>query len=462
MINMKTKITLLLTFLFLGVNVSFGQDEECMTNLSIFHEYVKGKNFDAAIEPWTKVRKACPNFNIAIYSDGEKILDYKIENATGTDTANYINDLIKLWDERGEHFPDKTPKGEYLAKGCQLTYDNKDILGKTDQDIYDCFDKAYHYDKDSFTNPKSLYTYFSLIVDLFDAKKKTDAELFDKYDDVVDKIEEEVKNYSEKLNKLIEKEEAGTELTKKEGSYKNYYESYLKAYDQISSGIDQKLGDRANCTNLIPLYEKDFEANKDNALWLQRAAGKMSEKECTDDPLFFKLVNAYHNLSPSANSAYYLGILKDKDKKSSEALEFYKQALDLETDNFKKSKLAYRIGLKLKSRGNYSGARNYFRNALTYNPSNGRPYLSIAAMYAASANDCGDDAFNKRAVFWLAADEAKKASRVDPTLNRDAAQTAENYLSKAPTKSDIFSKGNSGQTIKIGCWIGASVVVPSI
>jgi tetratricopeptide (TPR) repeat protein len=300
------------------------------------------------------------------------------------------------------------------------------------------------------------------MVDLYDAKKKTDAELFNKYDDIAEKVEEEVENYSEKLNKIIEKELAGTALTKTEDKYKPYYESYLKAYDQISSGIDQKLGDRANCTNLIPLYQKDYEQNKSNAVWLQRAAGKMSEKECTDDPLFFKLVNAYHDLSPSANSAYYLGILKDKAGKEREALEFYKQALDLETDNFKKSKLANKIGLKLKAAGNYSAARNYFRNALNYNPSNGRPYLSIAMMYAASANSCGVDAFNKRAVFWLAADEARKAARVDPTLNKDAAQTAENYESKAPTKADIFSKGNSGEVIKIGCWIGASVTVPKI
>ena len=170
-------------------------------------------------------------------------------------------------------------------------------------------------------------------------EKKPAKDLFNKYDDIVEKIEDEVKNYSIKLNKVIEKEDAGTALTKKEGSYKRFYESYLKAYDQISGSIDQKLGNRANCENLIPLYQKDFEENKNNAVWLQRAAGKMSEKECTDDPLFFKLVNAYHELSPSANSAYYLGLLKDKEGKSNEAISFYKQAISLETDNFKKSKL---------------------------------------------------------------------------------------------------------------------------
>ncbi|MDG1730599.1 MAG: hypothetical protein P8K68_01365 [Algibacter sp.] len=460
---MKTKITLLLAFLFLGLKFGFAQqDEECMTKLSIFHEYTKAKNYDAAYEPWMAVRNKCPKFNNAIYVDGEKILEHKIENATGAEKTALINDLLLLWEQRGEHFTSKTPKGEYLAKGCQLMYDNRTELNKTDDELFKCFDDAYHYDKDTFTNPKSLYTYFSLMVDLYDAGKKPASDLFNKYDDVVEKVEEEVKNFSEKLNKLIEKEEAGTTLTKKEGSYKKYYESYLKAYDQISGSIDSKLGDRANCENLIPLYQKDFEENKNNAVWLQRAAGKMSQKECTDDPLFFKLVNAYHNLSPSANSAYYLGLLKDKEGKTSEAISFFEQAIGLETDSFKKSKLYYKIATKLKARGSYGKARSYYRQALSLNPSNGRPYIAIASMYAKSANNCGQTNFDKRAVYWLAANEARKAARVDPTLKKAASQSVANYMAKAPQKSEIFSSGRAGQTIKISCWIGASVTVPSI
>lgn len=458
---MKTKLTLLLT-LFLGLNIGFAQDEECMTKLSIFHEYVKAKNYDAAFQPWMDVRAKCPSFNNAIYVDGEIILNDKIEKSTGADKAAAINDLVKLWEERGVHFPAKTPKGEYGAKSCQLLYDNKELLNKTNEELFACFDAAYKTDKATFTNPQSLYTYFSLMVDLFDAGKQPAEALFDKYDDIVEKVEEEVKNYSESLNAIIAKEEAGTELTSKEGQYKAFYESYLAAYDQISAGIDEKMGTRANCDILIPLYQKNFEENKTNAVWLQRAAGKMSDKDCTSDPLFFKLVNAYHQISPSANSAFYLGILKEKDGKSSEAITFYKQAIDLETDNFKKSGLNNRIALKLKARGDYGSARTFFREALRLNPSNGRPYLSIAAMYAASANNCGDTNFNKRAVYWLAADEAKKAGRVDPKLSGAAAQSAANYLAKAPQKSEIFSAGNSGQTIKIGCWIGASVTVPNM
>lgn len=460
---MKTKITLLFTLLFIGLNFGFAQqDEECMTKLSIFHEYVKAKNFDAAYEPWMAVRKKCPKFNNAIYVDGDKILNDKIKKTTGVEKTAFINDLLKLWEERAIHFGSRTPKGEYAAKACQLMFNNRKALNKTNEELYKCFDDAYKLDKKTFTNPKSLYTYFWLMVDLFDAGKKSAKDLFNKYDDVVEKVEEEVKNYSEKLNELIAKEEAGTSLTKKEGKYKRFYESYLKNYGIISGSIDSKLGIRANCKNLIPLYTKDFEANRHNTIWLKRAVSRMYYKDCTSDPLYEKLVKAYDLTAPSADTKYFVGTILFKKNKANEAIKYFKQSYDLESDTFKKAKLANRIGLILKKKGRYGQARGYFRKALQLNPSNGRPYLSIAAMYAASANKCGDTNFKKRAVYWLAADEARKAARVDPTQKKKAAKSVANYMAKAPQKSEIFSCGCSGQVIKIGCWIGSSITVPKI
>ena len=461
-IIMKTKITFLVTLFFLGLNLGFTQSENCVSKTSIFHEYVKAKNYDAAYEPWLAVRNECPNYTLAIYVDGEKILGDKIEKSQGADKAAFINDLLKLWEQRGEYFPEKTSKGEYAAQSCQLKYDNKAILNMNNLELYECFDWAYKADKETFTNPQSLYTYFSLMVDLYDEGKKPAEDLFDKYDDVVEKVENEVKNYSEKLNALIEKAEAGTELTNRENSYKTYFESYLTNYDLISSGIDQKLGERANCENLIPLYQKNYEANKTNAVWLKRAVSKMYYKECTEDPLYEKLVKSYDETAPSADTKYFVGTVLFKNGKENEAIGYFKQSYDLETDNFKKANLANRIGLILKTKGRYGEARGYFRNSLSLNPSNGRPYLSIAAMYAASANSCGDTNFNKRAVYWLAAQEASKAGRVDPTQKRNSDQSAASYEAKAPTKAEIFSSNMSGKTISIGCWIGASVTVPQI
>lgn len=465
---MKTRITLIIAILLIGFNFSFAQqnDEECMLNLTLFSDFAKkGKKvpaaYDEAYKPWMAVRNNCSKkYNRGVYAYGEKILKHKIENSTGTEQLAFLNDLIKLLNEGNEHFEKYYKKGDILSEIAQLKYKYKKEFGVSDDEIYNEFDNAYKTDLKNFTHPQRLYTYFSLMVDLYDAGKKPAQAMFDKYDDVSEKVETEVKKSSERLNKIIEKEDAETSLTKKEKSQKKSSNSYLKNYALISESMDQKLGTRANCEVLIPLYQKDFIQYKNDAVWLKRSVNKMYNKGCTDDPLYIELVKAYDVTSPSSDTKYFVATILFKQGKDHEAFEYLKQSYDLESDSFKKGKRANKIGLILKKKGRYGEARRYFRNALKLNPSNGRPHLSIAAMYNKSANSCGDSNFNKRAVFWLAAAEARKAGRVDPTLRKAAAQTATSYKAKAPTKSEIFQQGNSGETIKIGCWIGLSVKVP--
>lgn len=460
---MKTRVTLILAALMLSVNLSFAQqDEECMNNLQIFAEFAKKKNYKDAFQPWTEVRSKCPKFNKAIYQYGERILDYKINNSTGAEKVTFIKDLLLLWDQALEYFPNDYKKGKVFGDQAQLMYDYKTELKLDNETLYKAFDKAYTEDKDNFDNPKGLYTYFSVMVDLFDEKKKAAQEMFDKYDDLSDKVETEVSKFSSLLNPLVEKEEAGTALTGKEPSYKKMYESYLSNYDIIMSGMDQKLGDRANCQVLIPLYERDFEQFKNDAVWLKRSVNRMYVKECTDDALYIKLVKAYDAAAPSSDTKVFVADLLMKDGKESEAFKYLEQAYSLETDAIKKANRALKIGITLKNKGRYGQARTYFENSLKLNPSNGRPHLLIAAMYAVSANNCGDTTFNKQAVFWLAAQEAEKAGRLDPTLRSLSAQSVESYKAKAPSTSQIFQEGKSGQTVNIGCWIGRSVKVPNV
>jgi len=453
---MKTRITTLLLALFVSFNIGFAQqDEECMNNLSIFDSYVKSKKYDDAYGPWKIVREKCPKFNRAIYAHGEKILKHKIANSTGADQVAYIKDLMLLWDQARENFTSKYPLGEVLGDKAQLAYKYKKELNVSLEEDYKMFDEAFKQDREHFTSAKGLYTYFSLAVDLYDDDKITAQQMFDKYDDVIEVIEDVEKSYIEKLNKLVEKEEAGTELTKKELKYKKNYEANLEAFDKVTSSMDQKLGNRATCEVLVPLYEKDFEENKSNGLWLQRAMNRMYAKGCKEDPLFLKLVEQKNSIEPSADTAFYLYLLTGEQK-------YFDQTVQLESDPLKKAKLYKKLAQELKAKGSFGKARQYYLKALKLNPSDGSPYLSIAAMYAKSANNCGDTNFNKRAVFWLAASEAEKAGRVDGRLRSAAAQTATSYRASAPSKSDIFSAGTAGQTIKVGCWIGRSVTVPSL
>jgi len=122
---------------------------------------------------------------------------------------------------------------------------------------------------------------------------------------------------------------AGTALTSKDKKYKKNYEQNLTAYSKISPSVDRELGDRANCQNLIPLYQKDYESNKNNGLWLQRAMNKLYQKGCKSDPMFVKIVKQKNSIEPNANTAYYLYIITGEQR-------YFDQTLTLETDPFKK------------------------------------------------------------------------------------------------------------------------------
>ena len=458
------RLIIVLSFLFVTLNVNSQINEDDINSLSIFSEYVKAKNYDAAYEPWMELRERNPKFNSAIFVYGERILKHMIKNSAGDQKIDYINDLVKLFEEKRNNFPNKTPLGDVLSKSAKLQYDYMNELNLSKAEVYDKFDNAFLTDSKTFNNPVNLYTYFKLIVMLYDEELKSAEELFTKYDEISEKVEREVKNYTNKVNKFVSEDisESQVKLSEKDERKVKSYNSFLKAYDQISKGMQIDLGDRANCVNLIPLYEKNYEEKKNDGIWLQRALNRLFNKECVDSELFVKILQQKNSLEPDASTSYYLGIIKDKEGKSAEALAYYNQAIDLESDGYEKAKILFRIATKFKKDGLFSRARSYYVKALRFNPSMGKCYLAIADMYSKSAKNCGSDNFTQRAVYWLASKEALKAGRVDSKLKKAANQSSRNYLAKAPQKSEIFSSGREGEIIRVGCWIGRSVKVPKL
>lgn len=451
-----------LLFLLISADLFSQANEDDINALSIFSEYVKAKNYDAAFEPWMELRERSPKFNSAIYVYGERILKHKIKNSTTNEKIEYLNDLLKLWKEKRENFPDKTPLGDILAKSAQLQYDYKNDFELSSFEIYSKFDSAYNEDLSSFNNPKNLYTYFKLLVELYDDNLKSAEDLFTKYDEISEKVEKEIKNYTNKVNKFVSTPDEEVSISAKDKRRIKSYNSFLKAYDQISKGMEKDLGNRGNCDNLIPLYENNFDANQNDGKWLSRAMNRLYGKQCDESELFVKIVQKKNELEPNASTAYYLGTIKDKQRNSSEALVYYNQAIELEADSYEKAKILFRIATNFRKNGFFSKARSYYIQALGFNPSLGKSYLAIAQMYASSAKNCGADNFSQRAVYWLASNEAMKASKVDGTLKSAAIKSSRNYEAKAPQKAEIFSSGREGEVIEISCWIGRSVKVPNL
>lgn len=142
-------------------------------------------------------------------------------------------------------------------------------------------------------------------------------------------------------------------------------------------------------------------------------------------------------------------------------MDYFNQAADLYKDNSKKANVYFKMA-SIYSKTNKVQARNYARKTLAAKPSYGKAYLLIAQLYGSSINDCGTDQFEKRAMYWLAAQYCDKAAAADSSIKSVASKTAAQYRAAAPTKTEIFQSGKAGQRISFNCWVGESIVVPNL
>lgn len=438
--------------------------DECRQNASLGIESAKVKNYTEAEPYLLKVRKECPTYSLSIYQYSERLLRDRLKKkdkskAPLAERQAAAKELIALLEERKQYFPADTFDGDLYSDIAQIMFEYK--IGSKEEEL-EIFSKAYKVDKEHFNGPKKMYTFFELMVDLQAEGKRDIQEVFDLYDNLMDKIEVEQTKTAKVIETLSEKEESGTALLSKEKKKLDRAEKVLDVYGQVENSLEAKLGKLADCPNLIPLLNGQYAENQNNLEWVKSAAKRLYKKECTEDPLFLKLVSQQHSLEPSASSAKYLGKLESQKGNSVKARQYYDQAANLETDPGKKADIYANIANDLKKKGSYSQARQYYRKALQNKPSFGGAYIQIASMVAQSANNCGTDEFSKRATYWLAASYARKAKRVQPSISKYADKLIANYMGSAPSKTDVFTKGMQGKMVKIGCWIGESVKVPNL
>ena len=269
---MKSRIYLILFSLFLGINSMAQNSDECAQNLSIFAENAKVKNYGAAYEPWSLVRKECPDLNIAIYAYGERILKERLKNSSENEKSQRETDLIDLYNDWAKYFPTKKGRndiGNILSAKAQTMIDFK--IG-SDSEIYSIFDDAFKRDIKSFSNPKRLYNYFKILYEIYKRKNEsvTPEKLFEKYEDVSEKFEFESIKLAKNLDILLKKEESGEALTTKDLKNKRIYGVNSNAISIYLKNLDAIISKESSCENLIPLYERNFDQNRENIIWLKK------------------------------------------------------------------------------------------------------------------------------------------------------------------------------------------------
>ena len=450
---MRTKITTLVMTLFLLIGISniYAQDkygtepEKCKQYLSLFHESVKGKNYTDAYEYWLWCFDNCPKGSKLIYSDGLKIAKDKYEKGEKEAAGKLID---KIYTQRIKYFPDNLGK---VYSDWAISLGKR---GASKEKIFKKLEAGFKADP-SGLSIKNMAVFFKEVTN---RNKDTNVQkVFDTYDDVLEAVNVKIAKLSKELDIINAKDSTGQSLTSKEKRKKKNNGINLRGLGQAEGILDQILGEVATCDRLIPLYKKGLDAHKTDGKWLKRAVSRLHHKECTEDTLYPKMVEAYVNADPSPEAyIFYAGILEKRGEKR-KALEYRNKAVDLEPDPYKKADYLYKIARTMYG----SQARTYARRALKHRPSMGVAYLLIARLYAKSANSCGTDEFSKRMVYVAAVNKARRAKAVDPSISSKANKYSKSYSASMPSKKLIFQLGlKSGSPHKIGCWIGETVRIP--
>ncbi len=421
------KIVSLIMIAFVGINFATAQDygstpDKCKENISLYRSYYTQKAYADAAKYWKVVYKICPAASERSYVDGSNILKYLVRNEKdATRKELLIDSLFLLYDARIANFG---KEGYVLGRKAtdMLKYRSSDAAA-----IYATADKSYNLRGDK-TEAGTLVTYMQAGVLLEKKGEKTPEEivaLFTRISDVI----------------------AANKSNPKTGKY------YAKAEESVSGLASPYL----SCEVLIEMANKNYEGNQDNADWLENTANLLDRKGCADAPIFFTIAKKMHSVNPSAVSAEKMGIMSLKTKKYTDALDFFKQALELATDQDKKADYYIELAQTYSSMGSYGQAKSMALKAAAARSGFGLPYIIIGDMYASSTT-CGDgDACKQKAVYWLAVDTYAKAKAVDGSLTSTANSKIATYSKYFPTKEECFFIGTKeGDKVEIGCWINES------
>ena len=444
------RITFLLAAMLLLISAKTNaQDDakrECTIKYNLFKGDFQSKKYDKAYANWIVLMDDCKDLSINIYKYGA-VLAEKVRKDPVLSK--------RVYEQRLQYYPDQNPAKVHSDYATYLA--NNKLA--SDEVIFSILEKGYSIDPTKM-GVKNLYKYFQGVTDR--NKDTNPQKVFDTYDDVLESVSEKLEGYAAKLRTLTA--DSTKVHDKREKSLIGAYTINSKALGTVESGLDNIISEIATCERLVPLYQRDFEANKTNAVWLRRAVSRMFKKGCQEEVMYETLAKAYAEAAPSPDSkSFYAGIL-EKNGDVSGAAAMRQEAFDLETDPLKKAKYKLKFAYAAKARGQKSRARSLAREALKLNPNFGKAYLLIGSLYQSSVKGsaCGKGEFEKRMIYAAALRQAQKAAAVDPSISAAAGRYIRSYRANLPNQKVIFTAGvDPGSSYTIKCWIGETVKVPS-
>lgn len=420
--------------------------EECVINVSLFHESVKNKMYADAYGSWWEVYTTCPNANKSIYTDGAKIVEALYQATSDPAEKERLAKLaIEMQDKRIRFFGNdpKYPKA-YILGEKGLAY--VDFYGESKlEEARACLRESAE-----AMGTKSKMMVLKSLVDVSYALYKQDKD---------GKAEQLISDYELASNLLGDQ---ASDPNNKNADVASKQKDYVDNIFAISGAAD--------CSKLDELYWDDVRDNVNNLEVLQKIVKLYKRVRCTESDIYFSACEASHKLQPTDESAAGCASMSAKKGDYEQAVAYYDEAIKLAMIEDELEDVAdYQYNAAFYCYNNlkkYQEARKYALasiatlNSLGMNKGQGRCYIIIGMCYAATQlypQDAKGRILNKT-VYWVAVDKFVKAKQVDPSVEAQANEFISSYSKYYPSKEERFDLPNefSGSTYFVGGWIGES------
>ena len=418
-----------------GSKYGHGEDSiRCLRNYSLYREYVKNKGYSDGLPFWRIVYTECPLISKNVFIDGVEIYEDLIDNAESQEQKElYIDTLMQVYDKRIEYFDEK---GFVIGRKGVFLWKYRREKAEDIQEAMEYMKQSIDLRKTS-TEPAVIATYFTAVITLYKAGVFEDTRV--------------VSEFSE-LNRLVE---SAIEKHQRNARTVSYYQQVKEANEKnfIGSGA-------ATCESIVAEYEPKFDENQSDKEFLTNLTGMLTQVNCESTDLYAKAAEKLYAIEPSPDAAYKLAKLLVKREEYTKAAKYYKQAADGENDPEKKAGYLYEQAIIQAQLNNKVQARSLAREALNLKPNWGDPYIFIGKLYAGSVNECGNDEFERNAVYWVVVDKFIRAKAVDESVTGTANDLISQYSQYFPNKEEGFFRNiHVGDSYTVGCWINETTTV---
>ena len=390
-----------------GSKYGKGKDSiNCIKNLSLYKEFFKHSNYNDAIGPWKQVFGECPASSEKMYVEGTSMYRKFIGSAASPERQEELIDtLMLIYTRRMEYYPKKN--------GSTVGRKGIDLLRYRSNNV-DALEEGHGYLRQSIDMEKSktrdivLINYITASINLNMTGRFEDNQVIEDYFMVTAIVD-----------KLL-------------GKSSRWDKAKVNIDDQmLKSGL-------LTCDALNRYFEPQFEAGKEEKVFLEKLIHFYSASGCDRADLYVAASEQMYVIEPGPKSAHQLAVLFIAKGDFDKAAIYLKEAVHgTGIEKQTKGDWYYELALVTRYNKKYCEAIKYAREAVALNGSHGKAYIVMGDAIIDTRDNLGDE-FEQRTAFWVAADKYAKAKAVDPSLTAEVNKKINNYSGQYPNHEEVF------------------------